>query len=121
MKSKASIKNVGLHAPPLPATKPVKTDFVYTTDGISVKKRADLSPYRDIPKKTPTTENIKHSQESRMRNAAENKKIVLEMARAGATDAQIAAKTYYKESSVRRIVTALRREGYDIPERRTRK
>ena len=60
----------------------------------------------------------KASQERRKKEAYERQMGVVELARQGLSDAEIADRTGYKPESVRRIISKLRREGEDIPLRR---
>lgn len=119
MQSKASIKkevrNAILPEPKLKPTKPVRTNTLYTREGGFAK--LDKSPLREMVTKTPTEQNQKNAQESRRKGYENNEKKVLAMALLGKPDSEIAARTGYKESSVRRIITKLRSEGHDIPQR----
>ena len=63
-------------------------------------------------------ERARKFQERRKKEAYERQMGVVELARQGLSDAEIADRTGYKPESVRRIISKLRREGEDIPLRR---
>ena len=85
---------------------------------VRVIDQVDSSPLVGLVARVPTEQNKKNAWESRRRNIGVNKAKVLKMATEGVEYSTIAVRTGLKESSVRRMVRALRAEGHSIPERK---
>ena len=78
-------------------------------------------PLDEIVTKAPTEENIANSQRERAKTLEKELKpvhrLILNMYREGMTSKAIAEKLSYHESSVKKIISKMRKDGLEIPHR----
>jgi len=114
MRSTASIKCLKLPGVPRPATRPISAKIPGEHE-LAIPTHAEIHNCSDAEAYKASAA---RARARRMGNAERRHDVIKSMAMEGCSDEEIAEATGYKPDSVRRLVSKMRREGEDIPERK---